>query len=725
MNIILKNFQKRAIADLISACRENKKEIVLKSCTGSGKTIILTHFIDRYLKENSKTCFVWFTPGKGNLEDQSKLKMDIYIHNSQTKLLSDVLTSGFEENDVAFINWEMVTNKKNTAIQDSEHENLMDRIRQAHLDGIKFILVVDEQHFNNTYKANEIIQLFKAEKIIRASATPLNYGNAKLIEIEEEDVIAEGLIKKNICINENVQSGIAVDDEINYLLEVALEKQAKLVAEYRKINSKVNPLIVIQLPNKSESLQADVERYLDTVGINYFNKKLAVWLSNQKENLESIDDIDAQPVAVIIKQAVALGWDCPRAQILVKLRDNMSETFEIQTIGRIRRMPEAEHYDNIHLDNCYLYTFDEKYIEGTKNSTNRAGESKVIFLKKEFKVFSLIKEIRSNSAIQNDPVTTLKKIYTWYKDKFSLTSSFKNNRAAFEARGYIFGEEIKRTFSQGNIQLLKKENIDALNHGEIRKQMNTHEYGRQFHHDVGQIADTAMIRYENMVTILRRLFDASVNTTNKILDLPTKELYSFVINNVDLLKREIKTAITGAMQLAAVNEHKNEITFTFPHESKAFYDPADFVEFAKNVYDGYVFSGDNKSAVEIEFEYWCENNADWFYKNGDKGLEYFSIAYYAGDKQKLFYPDYIVSINNDIWIIETKGGVSAKGNNEDIDDWSEIKFKYMKDYLSRHNLKGGFVVFNKGTRKLLITTDMYHKYERGSEEYRPLNAIII
>lgn len=93
----------------------------MKSCTGSGKTIILTHFIDRYIKENAQMCFVWFTPGKGNLEDQSKAKMDLYIPQAQTKLLSDVLTSGFEENDVAFINWEMVTNKKNNAIQDSEH----------------------------------------------------------------------------------------------------------------------------------------------------------------------------------------------------------------------------------------------------------------------------------------------------------------------------------------------------------------------------------------------------------------------------------------------------------------------------------------------------------------------------------------------------------------------------------------------------------------------------
>ena len=70
--------------------------------------------------------------------------------------------------------------------------------------------------------------------------------------------------------------------------------------------------------------------------------QLAVWLSDRHENLEGIDSNRAAPsTAVIIKQAVATGWDCPRAQILVKLRDNMDETFEIQTIGRIRRMPEA------------------------------------------------------------------------------------------------------------------------------------------------------------------------------------------------------------------------------------------------------------------------------------------------------------------------------------------------------------------------------------------------
>lgn len=108
------------------------------------------------------------------------------------------------------------------------------------------------------------------------------------------------------------------------------------------------------------------------------------------ENLERIEAPDGKQEAVIIKQAVATGWDCPRAHILVKLRDNMDETFEIQTIGRIRRMPEARHYGSDLLDSCYLYTFDEKFTAGVKMSLGKGAlDACTLFLKNEFKEITL------------------------------------------------------------------------------------------------------------------------------------------------------------------------------------------------------------------------------------------------------------------------------------------------------------------------------------------------
>ena len=90
----------------------------------------------------------------------------------------------------------------------------------------------------------------------------------------------------------------------------------------------------------------------------------------------------------------------------------------------------------------------------------------------------------------------------------------------------------------------------------------------------------------------------------------------------------------------------------------------------KNVYGEYLMSAEPRSSSEKKFEKFCESCSavDWIYKNGDKGDEYFSIVYLDNaNHQKLFYPDYIVSVKGEVWIIETKGGFDKTGASEDID----------------------------------------------------------
>ena len=127
----LVEFQLRAISELKEAMENDKRDIILKSPTGSGKTIILTHFMDEYCKSVPNIVFIWLTPGKGDLEEQSKAKMDKYIHNAQTKLLADVMTSGFVENDCCFINWEKLTKKGNNALKEGERKNFLEHIETA------------------------------------------------------------------------------------------------------------------------------------------------------------------------------------------------------------------------------------------------------------------------------------------------------------------------------------------------------------------------------------------------------------------------------------------------------------------------------------------------------------------------------------------------------------------------------------------------------------------
>lgn len=55
MNIELMQFQLKAIKDLLDAMEAPCRDIILKSPTGSGKTIILTHFMDEYMQGHLKT----------------------------------------------------------------------------------------------------------------------------------------------------------------------------------------------------------------------------------------------------------------------------------------------------------------------------------------------------------------------------------------------------------------------------------------------------------------------------------------------------------------------------------------------------------------------------------------------------------------------------------------------------------------------------------------------
>ena len=714
-NITLANFQLKAISDLMNAMFTNNCDIVLKSCTGSGKTIILTHFMDEWCKGSAKTVFIWLTPGKGNLEEQSKDKMDKYIHNSQTKLLSDVMTSGFEENDSCFINWEKLTKKGNNALKDSERTNFLEYIEMAHDNGLQFVVIVDESHQNDTLKSADILSYFKTDKIIRCSATPKGFTNAEIIDIPEEDVIAEGLIKKVLIINQDFEQNISVDNQVSYLLDKALMKQQELYTELLRRESDINPLIVVQIPNKSEILQDNVEQYFESKHITYENEKLAVWLSNKKQNLEEIEEPNAAPLAVIIKQAVATGWDCPRAHILVKLRDNMSETFEIQTIGRIRRMPEAKHYENELLDSCYLYTLDEKFTEGVKLSLGKGALSaSVIRLKQEFSSVTLKSEQKTSMPAPRDAVHSLKTIFSYYESLYRVSGRLIENKTRLQSEGYIFSSDVVKQTYSGEIHTLTQSEINDLNRINVTEPLNTHTHGRYYHRKIADIGMKIGLEYSQMNTIVRRLFDKNIKYSNKILSLDTKDVYAFILNNASFLKRDIQGAMAATLKQNTIElTNVTTIDFTFPKEFLFTFDSTAKTQhlMEKNVYQNYISSAEPRSASERKFEKYCEtcNNVLWIYKNGDKGSEYLSIVYEDSfGKQKSFYPDYIVGATDGVWIIETKGGFDKNGNSEDIDIFSPRKFDVLKEYLKRHELKGGFVREDKQSFELCICTDNYN-----------------
>ena len=725
----LKNFQLSAVKSLFEAMEKPARDIILKSPTGSGKTIILTYFMHQYVQSYCHTVFVWLTPGKGNLEEQSKEKMDKYIHSAQTKLLSDVMTGGFEENDNCFINWEKLTKKGNNALKDSERTNFLEHIEHALNGSLHFVVIVDESHQNNTVKADEIIQYFHTDKIIRCSATPKGIKNAEIIEIPEADVIAEGLIKKMLIINEDFPQQVEMENATSYLLKQAYAKQREIRAEFLSNGKDINPLIVVQIPNKSEKLQDDVERWFETQGVTYENGQLAVWLSDMHENLEGIEKINAPSVAVIIKQAVAMGWDCPRAAILVKLRDNMDETFEIQTIGRIRRMPEAHHYGKDLLDSCYLYTFDERFTAGVKLSLGKGAlEAATLFLKNEYKGITLTSEQRTMVTDHRNPKKAMLSVAKYFEEKFKTGSNKTENKARLQAAGFEFSADILRHTLSGETATLNFASED-MNTVIITERLNTHDHGHMYHQKVGKIGMEIGMEYSYMNTIIRKLFDRNFTYSRKILAMEPREVYAFVINNADLLRHTVREAMAAELEQLTLDINQvSKVSFHIPQSCLFTYDGTakTQLEMKKNVYQGYLSSAEVRSSSERKFEKFCEkcDAVEWVYKNGDKGNEYLSIVYADNSgKQKNFYPDYIISVNGEIWVVETKGGFDRSGNSQDIDIFTPKKFAVLKDYLERYSLNGGIVRYDEKSEELCICMNSYSE-DINSDSWVVLSDIL-
>ena len=134
----------------------------------------------------------------------------------------------------------------------------------------------------------------------------------------------------------------------------------------------------------------------------------------------------------------------------------------------------------------------------------------------------------------------------------------------------------------------------------------------------------------------------------------------------------------------------------------------------------------NRTFTEIAFEEWCENyeSVKWIYKNGDKGDDYFSIVYRRAFRRNNFYPDYIIQLNNgEVWIIEAKGGLTADGDSNNIDNYAKNKFEALKEYASSHsNIKWGFV--RAVGSQIYISNTEWDEDVTNSNVWKPIEEII-
>lgn len=442
-------YQNDAIEELIEKFKtlykvqsDETPTIILKAPTGSGKTYIAESFINKMSVQpdfNEDIAFIWMTCSDTLAIQSLEKYREYFFPNTNSRLLTadDIERTEFLlKNDILFSNWQKYNISKEKfdkrTLRKPNDENRQkesgfyfdDLIENTHNQNRKIVLLIDESHAYDSKLAQEsVIQIINPKIIIKISATPFKtegekmtfyaqkgMGFADIVEVNRQDVIDAGRIKESIVTQteEDILNYKVKDEDIEkLLLQLAIEKKNQIKAEWEKLNMKINPLVMIQLPNDSKTnkateIQTKKERILQILKeLGVPERKIATKLSESSERMDEITKNDSEVEFLLFKLAAATGWDCPRAHILVRYREIKSESFETQTLGRILRMAcVRKDLNNPILRTGYLFTNFPRSDVHIPDETDK-NKAKVIHtqLNPEFRKKALKNEI--SDSVQN------------------------------------------------------------------------------------------------------------------------------------------------------------------------------------------------------------------------------------------------------------------------------------------------------------------------------------
>jgi type III restriction enzyme len=768
-NITFKEYQKKAVDNIyekadhfLKSSDENSlKRIIFRSPTGSGKTVMMAGIVERLaLESDNNLSFVWIS--KGVLADQSRQKFESLVGGGGIEMsaLEDILDNEIKENEVLFINWEKIFSKAGKDDPDKDIKkgdplnkfmrgNEWDRTlkvfcENARAEGRKIVLIIDESHLNITPNTIAIIdEIIKPTLQIDVTATPklqvhYDYGDREGEYIELQTVKDAEVIKKEVIINVDIDRDELKSEKSGDVLifERAIKKREELEKLYKKEGSKIRPLVLIQLPNEGEKLSALdkqkiewAEEFLKGKGITYENKRLAKWLTGKdKENLDNITDPDNNVEFLIFKQVVAVGWDCPRAHILLKFRETRSAVFEIQTVGRIMRMPEFKHYKNEDLNRAYVYAnlekieIDEEALEylKTKKAVRKGiyrdlNLESVYLMRGEYN--DLLLGYRRYFFLEF--LSKIKGVLDEGKAKanFELLKKYKS------ADGTSINLDIRR-LEEGlivdkTIEEIDQESLNIVADKTVKAKIADDEIERYFvsflKKNCGEFQPARS--FDKIRMAIYQLFDRYLDSGNKDDRLYVQKV---VLGN----RAFFQGVITDSVKEYA--KHRNRAEKIYKPIPKWNVPEQDFYsknaeqrEYPKSVMEpAYVLV---KWKTEIGFiENYLEERKTivWWYKNGDAKNEiYFGVPFVdEKGRNATFYPDFIVGYKDGrTGIFDTKEGQTA--TSEDTKLKAEALQRYIKDQNKKgKSLFGGIVIPDKEKENWRLSQDQKYNFDKNNWE---------
>ena len=446
--------------------------------------------------------------------------------------------------------------------------------------------------------------------------------------------------------------------------------------------------------------------------------KIAIWLSNEKENLGGIERNDNEVEFMLFKVAPSTGWDCPRAEVLVMFREIRNPSFHTQILGRIKRMPEGKHYKKAELNNAYVYTNYNKshldalgakdlnqapvYFTQLKEGITRIEIESVAHHRTDFNTLSppdswqasCLKTLHDYFGT-SDEILQQNKNYEKLLGKIDLKNKKVNNKIIIDSEiesfdNFIFRLKKNATETQYQLSQIDVQKLyNLLCFQELKSQEN----------------DKAKYNPSRSWGPLKEALN--VYFINRI-GLDRGDCYKIIVNELLKSNSELKKAIFQALinfreeyELEIQKKEKEEkIALLIPEKEKCFTDEYEklerielmedrsrpqeshIIDISKNVYrDFYLKKNYSGRDNEKRFIHFLESQSvDWWHKQDDSGRHQFALSYFhrEDNQDRLFYPDWIIRKGDTFFILDTKAGPTlrspdTKHKAEALQKWIEAK----------------------------------------------------
>ena len=257
------------------------------------------------------------------------------------------------------------------------------------------VVVLDEGHRAISDLAFKTLYGFNPSFVLELTATPRDvqprggqqpragrYANM-LVEVTGRELDREGMIKIPL----NLEPRQSTDWRAT--LAAALAKLNTLDSEAAKLWANtgryIRPIMLVQVERTGSDQREggyihaeDVKDWLLTAGFD--DTEVAIKTAerndlNQPENQDLLLPTN-RVRAIVTKQALQEGWDCPFAYVLCALAANSNLKAMTQLVGRILRQPDATKTGVPTLDECHIITHHAKtagVVKAVKDGLERNG----------------------------------------------------------------------------------------------------------------------------------------------------------------------------------------------------------------------------------------------------------------------------------------------------------------------------------------------------------------